>query len=59
MRILATIRKIENIKQIDGAENIAVAFIMEGVVIRTTNQNSTRFKSFKYINPEFLIKYGE
>lgn len=33
--------------------------IMEGVVVRTANQNSTRFKSFKYINPEFLVKYGE
>jgi hypothetical protein len=33
--------------------------IMEGVVVRTANQNLTRFKSFKYINPEFLVKYGE
>lgn len=30
--------------------------IMEGVVVRAMNQNATRFKSFKYINKEFLLK---
>lgn len=33
--------------------------IMEGVVIRAMNQNLTRFKSFKLINKEFLLKHEE
>ncbi len=31
--------------------------IAEGVVIRLQNQNSNMFRSFKYINPEFSLKY--
>jgi len=33
--------------------------VAEGFVVRLQNQNVTKFKSFKFINPEFLLKHEE